>query len=260
MIKRVVRSVVLLFLFIILAVFVYSFGVDVTAPTDNSTINGTAFQVIANVSPPGENITNMSVFVNGTFVCGNLTFNLTEYGCTFDTTAFADGIYDITINLTNVTAVGTNASNVSVITNVTIDNNPPSVANLAPANNTTFNQTDIFNISVNVSENITDRVDTVIANITYPNGTFEQLFLLEQGDTQVFNNTFNSTTQPGVYEIRIQANDTVVGNLNNTEFVNIHVLDNRTPLVIIFAPANNTTYNQSDVFNISVNVTDFFNV
>ncbi len=218
----------------------------------NVTVNVTDFfndsihTVKANVTHPNGSITIFQLIEQS---ANNQLFNNTFN----DTTQ--PGTYTLRIQANDTSG---NLNNTEIVFFVTLDNRTPFVRILSPANNTTFNQNNAVNVTVNVTDFFNDSVHTVIANVTFPNGSYQTFALIEQGNTQIFNNTFNTTFQPGYYEIRIQANDTS-GNLNNTEFVNILVVDNRSPAVFILSPSNGTQFNQSAKVNVTANVTDYFN-
>ena len=71
------------------------------------------------------------------------------------------------------------------------------------------------------------QVDTVRANITYPNNTITQI-TLSQGIGNTYNNTFTAPNLAGTYTVRIIANDTV-SNINSSE---------TTTFVIVNDPPN----------------------
>lgn len=115
------------------------------------------------------------------------------------------------------------------------DNLLPTVFDLVPVNGTEFDMLVNPTIKVNVTDNIA--VDTVIANITLPNGTVNQLSLPNAGG-DIFNATFSNPALLGIYTVLFIANDTS-GNVNDTESTQF-VVTMSTPGVTIIQPANTT--------------------
>ena len=108
---------------------------------------------------------------------------------------------------------------------VTIDTIGPRVTSLNATPNNTYNLTVEINITANITDTAT--VDTVRANITYPNNTITQI-TLSQGIGNTYNNTFTAPNLAGTYTVRIIANDTV-SNINSSE---------TTTFVIVNDPPN----------------------
>jgi len=90
---------------------------------------------------------------------------------------------------------------------------PPNVTDLRPVASTTFNISDIIEIAANVTDNV--GVDIVFANVTFPNGTTQQVILSNVVGSK-YNNSFTVPLLVGQYNITFEANDTN-GNLNATE-------------------------------------------
>lgn len=133
---------------------------------------------------------------------------------------------------------------------------PPTVLNVtAQPSNTSQGQ------QVQISANVTDntRVDTVIAEITFSNGSTTAIFLFNSTRT-IYNNTFTPGLEDpiGVYNVTILANDTS-GNINGTETTNFTVLDGKPP-AIVNVTATPALVNQTDTVNITANVTDNTNI
>ena len=88
----------------------------------------------------------------------------------------------------------------------------PSVTEAAPVNITTFGVGEPVNISATVTNS--GAIDAVIASITYPGGSVNNITLsLLSGSS--YNKTFTNTTINGTYTARFIANDTT-GNVNST--------------------------------------------
>lgn len=96
---------------------------------------------------------------------------------------------------------------------VTVDTTPPSVTELLPEAGTTIDKSGTVEIAANVTDAI--GVDTVLANVTHPNGSIQVLILsLSQGSK--YNASFGLPGTNGTFNVTVIANDTV-GNSNETE-------------------------------------------
>ena len=103
----------------------------------------------------------------------------------------------------------------------------PLVENLTPQVGSQVALSSSVNITANVTDNIL--VDTVIANVTYPNNTVEQVTLLDETGDNIYNGTFANTDPVGTYTVRIIANDTSLHqNINTISnfFFTIRVINN----------------------------------
>lgn len=109
---------------------------------------------------------------------------------------------------------------------VCTDVNAPAVTNLIPSSGSSFNFTDTIEIGADVVENLVS-VDTVRANITFPNGT-EQIITLSLTTGNKFNNSFTIPSLNGSYTVQFIANDTN-NNINDTETTTFTALDNIAP-------------------------------
>lgn len=149
-------------------------------------------------------------------------------------------------------------NNISVtIQASTVDTNPPNVTNTSPFNHQQFNISKTF---FEIGANATDGgspVSTVLANVSYPNGS---TILFELINATTYRTRFNmSFTIPeliGYYNVTFIANDSN-NNFNRTVFVNFSINDNTAPNVTNTTPANHRSFNFSSVFfEIAANVTD----
>jgi hypothetical protein len=95
-----------------------------------------------------------------------------------------------------------------------METTPPVVTNVLPSAGTNYNQSAIVDISANVTDNVA--VDTVLASITLPNSTIEQITLSNIANSSGYSGNFTDTNLTGRYNITIIANDTS-SNVNNTE-------------------------------------------
>ncbi|MBW2980533.1 hypothetical protein KY360_03890 [Candidatus Woesearchaeota archaeon] len=90
---------------------------------------------------------------------------------------------------------------------------PPNVTVTAPSAGSVFQTLKTIEISANVTDNIA--VHTVLANITFPNSTLEQIVLTNDVGGR-YNNTFFIPGLEGPYNVTFIANDTY-GNVNSSE-------------------------------------------
>jgi len=137
------------------------------------------------------------------------------------------------------------------------DHIPPSVFDLRPVENSTFNASDTIEIAANLTDNREE--ETVYANITLPNGSTVILDLI-----LVFGKKLNSsyTIPPllGQYNITFVGNDTISGNVNDTETTFFNAVDQINPTVINATPAQGSEFLVNESVNISVITTDYIGV
>ncbi|MBI4010410.1 MAG: hypothetical protein HY361_04470, partial [Candidatus Aenigmarchaeota archaeon] len=129
----------------------------------------------------------------------------------------------------------------------------PNVTNVSPSG-LTYSSGVVIDINATVVDNIL--VGVVLANITYPNGSIQQLTLANRtGNNTLYNISF-TTSDSGTYTVRIIANDTSAHkNVNQTETSTFLVISGTAPLVNITAPSNNSNYtlrSGNQTFNASV--------
>jgi hypothetical protein len=189
--------------------------------------NGTIEQVTLN------NITrtNDSQFFNN-------TFNITSIVGTYTIRIFAND----TVN---------NINNSETVTFTVGDIIFPNVTNISP-NNANFEVSSTINISVNVTEET--NLDTVLANITLPNGTIRQITLGNLTPIH-FNSTFSVTDTLGTYTLRIIVNDST-NNVNSSETTTFTVGDTLPPAVTSLTPTAYSNFSANPAVNLSAIVTD----
>ena len=90
----------------------------------------------------------------------------------------------------------------------------PEVFDLIPTAGSSYNIGDAIEVGANVTDDI--GVDTVLANITYPNSTSVLITLNQVGATDKYNNSFTIPVLDGNYNVTFIANDTA-GQINATE-------------------------------------------
>ena len=246
------------------------------------------------------NITNVTfIFTNQSFAAAtNFTFNNNTYttpgfttglrtfsngtttsgfspNFTIDTTTLLDGIFNITINITNTS--GTGLANTTFLFNVTIDNTNPKIGvRVVTPGNITANATSlVINVSLtelnlgnrsgNVSLQIlrTNGVGTPVSVLTTINMTIETPAALLGGADQ--NVSFNLTdyinglaaTNAGNntrYYINISVKD-LAGNVNVSDRPFIVILDNIVPQVnfSLDTPSNGSIVRNNATSTLSIN-------
>ncbi len=186
-----------------------------------------------------------------------------------DTTLIADGYYNISVVIQNLTG-GLNSSNNTFAENIIIDNSAPSVSN---GSFTALNSSDVplFNYS---SHNRTLRANVSDLSI------YGVIFLFDNATGNDFNvsqvNVYNtsgiwttnynmSTLHPGFHTVTVYANDTA-GNINRDATFSFNV--NSAQVINFTASANITATTRTEInfttgvigFNISINVTTTSNI
>ena len=162
------------------------------------TVNYTYCKCAANSTNCTANSTTISLTCTGSTCNGTIdvsSFNEGDYLC-----------YTLTAS-NNVGGVSIQAGKVYVA------GEPPVIFDLGPANGAIYLESDTITISANATDN--SSVDTVYANLTYPNGTNTRLNLIKAGTTDKYSIQFNPPAIYGWYNITIFANDTN-GNVNNS--------------------------------------------
>ena len=204
----------------------------------NVTDGGAVSVVYANITYPNTTITQITL---------SLAVD-SKYNNSFTTPGLL-GTYNITY-FANDTS---NNINSTVTSNFTIqDRVNPSVTDVLPSQNTTYNASDTIVIAVNVTDDV--NVTRVFANISEPNGTIKQLELVFRSANR-YNNTFTAPALTGGYNLTFFANDSS-GNENRTVTSNFSLQDRVNPSLPDVLPLQNTTYNASDTITIAANVTD----
>ena len=206
--------------------------------------------ITANVTATDINIENITInLYNISHTLVNTT-SATTSPLFINITNLPDSIYYL-----NATAADTDPNfNTTETRIITIDAAAPQVTNVLPAENSIFNATETIEIAADVIDGVL--IDTVIANITAPNGTTTIVTLT---NTTQGSNTFNAShitsRLNGTYTVTIIANDTS-NNINNTVYTNFTVLDQEQPIISTYIPANTSTILNNQTLNISINTTD----
>jgi len=179
---------------------------------------------------PGQagNILGIAFNKDGTkmYVIGNGDKRITEFD--LGTVESGDGVL---------------SNNLTVLAGGDVD--PPSVFNLVPVANTPYNVSTTIEIGANITDNIA--VSAVLANVTLPNGTINQLILTNTSN--FYNTSFTIPNLVGQYNVTFIANDTS-NNINSTETTFFVGNDNIAPTIgfISPTPANGSAQTNTDIF------------
>ncbi|MBI4139942.1 hypothetical protein HY483_03190 [Candidatus Woesearchaeota archaeon] len=257
--RKVGMFVILNVLFLImLAVYVYAvapvitLSTTATTPGNNTIIAGTRF--ISLTTDTAANVT----YTIMNFTGGNVTTNLTNssatgHNFTWVTTngSYPYGVYNITIRATNQT----DTSEYTTIANVTVDNLAPNVTTTNPSSSANLSG------SINITANITDNSPFRSVLYSIMNKTNGEL-LANLSATQSGNVwstlwvTLNNATFPdGVYNISINATDTVNNSNYSASTIGSLTIDNTAPVIKPLTPAQSSNIT-AGTNTINVTVTD----
>ncbi len=212
----------------------------------NLILNASVADPTAGVSNVYFNITPRNNTANHTFV--KAVQSGTEWNVTIATTAYEEGVYNITV-YANDTA-GNSNSTVSV-TQVTLDNRVPNITAIRnPVSGRNYSGNLILNASV---ADATAGVSNVYFNITATNNTANHTFVKAVQSGTEWNVTIATTAYAhGTYNITVSANDTA-GNVNRTVSVIQMIFDNVAPNVsAIIRPVNSGNYSGNLILNATV--------
>lgn len=192
-------------------------------------------------------------FPNSTMINYTMTNSSSLYSVEFTTTLiYPIGQYNVTIfandTSNNMNNTGTTSFVVNDVTNPNVTDILPIQAATSPIN------TDL-QIAANVTDNIA--VSTVIANITYPNSTIEQVTLSQYQSSNTYNSTFSLGALLGQYNITIFANDSS-NNINQSTTSYFTALDITPPTINTLneIPTDAATYSQNQLYHFNATITD----
>jgi hypothetical protein len=201
-------------------------GVNIT---DNIPLGTTR----ANVTLPNGSTNEFAITLVGSTNKYNTSFTIPVLTGNYNVTFFAND--------------SLNHTNNSVKTNFSVaDASAPSIIGLGCSNDNT-NLTKATQCNTTVTDNF-DSISSVIANITFPNGTIEVQTITNSSSNYNFN--FTNTIAVGQYKINWWVNDSN-GNVNTTnDYFNIS--DVTSPNITLHAPANNSNWSRNSAsFNFS---------
>ncbi|RME52237.1 hypothetical protein D6783_05465, partial [Candidatus Woesearchaeota archaeon] len=135
--------------------------------------------------------------------------------------------YFYVVNTTDVAGNKNQSGEFNFTTEASNDTAVPAVSAVT-ATPSTVEQFSPVEIAANVSDNVA--VDTVLANISWPNGTSETITLLDGDADGRYNASYANTFVLGVHNVTIIANDTS-GNRNDSETTTYTVVDTVPPSV-----------------------------
>ncbi len=192
----------------------FTFTIDSTAPTGSVTapaaaanVRGSAVAVTSNSADAGSGVASAQFQVSpagaGTWSNLGAADTVTPYATTWDTTAFADGLYDLRVITTdNLATTFTSAT----IAGVRVDNTAPSGSVTAPATNAF-----VSGASVAVSANSADSGSGVSSAQfqTSPRGAGTWTNLGAADTTSPYSVTWNTTSgfADGRYDVRVVTTD-----------------------------------------------------
>ncbi|MCK4997374.1 hypothetical protein KAS08_03640 [Candidatus Pacearchaeota archaeon] len=129
----------------------------------------------------------------------------------------------------------------------------PLVEDLVLVDGEMYNISDTVNVTVNITDNI--ELDSVFANVTYPNGTTIGYGMTNV--TSVYNLIFTDTIMYGNYVIRIVVNDTsLYQNVNSSEVVSFVIAEYTSPNVTSVVPVLNSDFGIGETIEIAADVID----
>ncbi len=182
----------------------------------------------------------------------NLTLNNVNNSNNYNNTFVVPKLLGL-YNLTYTAVDSSDNINSSIVTFFNaIDNTNPNVTSLIPVNGTTFNVSDSIEISSTVFDDLL--VDSVLVNISYPNGTINLFTLVNQTGNK-YNTSFVIPNIIGRYNITIIANDST-NNTNNSQTTYFNAIDLVSPVMTSFSPISNTSIRANSVFNLTLNISD----
>ncbi|MBI4016217.1 MAG: hypothetical protein HY363_00815 [Candidatus Aenigmarchaeota archaeon] len=206
----------------------------------NVTDNGAVGIVTANITFPNASTTVLSLLRNTTTNQFTNNFTIPALDGRYNVSFFAND----TVNNTN------NSVTTFFLTN---DTTRPSLVDVRPVANSSFNVSDVVEVAANVTDNAL--ISVVNANITLPNTSTTVLALLRIGTTDKYANNFTAPNNRGQYNVTFFANDSS-NNINNSVTTFFNVEDTVRPAAFDVRPSANSTFNTSDTVAVAVNATD----
>ncbi|MFQ5621182.1 MAG: hypothetical protein ACE5FT_05025, partial [Candidatus Nanoarchaeia archaeon] len=231
--------------------------VDTVAPTANITSPANA-TITADTTPEitftlTDNVDtelNFTVFVDGTANITGAVTNDTSTGVNLS--ALGDGVHTVVVEARDEVGISTNSSAAAIV----IDTTSPAVFNFVPTAGSQFNVSASVPIQANVTEG--NNIDTVTANVTFPNSTTQLLTLVQIGATDVFNATFALGGLQGQYNVTYFANDSVANaNTTGTTFFVGNSTDSDgdgVPDILDTLEGNETSVSTSGITSLNVTI------
>ena len=223
----------------------------------NIVLNVSIFEATTTVMTVIFNITNITGEQHNVSYTGALEAGSVAFKNFFNTTAFPDGTYNISVNVNDTV---NNRNNTARFT-VRFDNTKPIVFNgniSSPVAGTNYTGS---NLLLNVSiVDLTSSIDVIYFNITNATGTQNATFTAtREGTANAFKTYLNTTGfSDGNYTITVWANDTA-GNLNNSARLIDVGFDNTKPIVFngnVSSPVIETNYSGANNLLLNVSIVD----
>jgi len=217
---------------------------------------GTDIEINATITDIGTSVSSAKAMINVTIPFFNIsmTFNGVNWTCTWDTSSYSPGDYNITIWAMD--QQGNINQTESVIIYISADLTPPKINFIDPSNESIVRGP--FNITVQIDDINQPAAGGVIATIYNGSITPFNLTMVRFGVTDQWTVKWDNLTtdySPGDYYINITAID-YYSNVNSTGYLNItYYYDNTKPTITFIQPFNNTIITQAPL-TITVNITD----
>ena len=204
-------------------------------------------------------LANISLPRNDSIVLMNLTKNVDGAFEGIFSTTDQNGNYTLQI-IANDTSVHNNINYSEETSFLVGDAAYPNVTLVEPPegnDTTTYPRDSSVNLRVDVSDDI--GIDSVLANITFPNGSIGELEFYNLTTKEEFPITFEQnetdTVAAGGYSVRFIVNDTS-DNVNFTATTIFFIDDSVSPLVFNLNPIADTNYDNGSSVEIGANFTD----
>lgn len=182
---------------------------------------------------------------NSTGLYNNTNVSTTD-SAFINLTGLAEGFYYIN---STVNDTSNNLNSSSGTRTILLDTTRPAVIALIPVNNSAYNNSQAIQLAANVTD-FSSNVSSVIANITLPNSTIDQVTLTRVSGNK-FNNSYTIPHLRGTYNVTFVATD-FAGNVNSSERTNFTVTDITSPIITVNFPAWGVRYSTSTV---TINIT-----
>ena len=215
-------------------------SVAINSPASNAVLNSTLITINVTATDTNLNYTNISI-INSVGSVVNSTTNTTNGTFVVSLTVPSDGVYNITATAYDKAS----NTNVSLISNITVDTGAPSVTINSPASNAFVNST---LITINVTATDTNLNYT---NISIINSTGS----IVNSTTNTTNGTFViqlGVPRDGVYNITATAYDTTSKTSTATNSITV---DTISPFIQITYPSNSSSFNTA-LLSINLTATD----
>ncbi|MCK5018672.1 MAG: hypothetical protein KAS32_16545, partial [Candidatus Peribacteraceae bacterium] len=232
-----------------------------SAPQMTNPKTGSSVRGIINITwNPVSDLDGDSVRFNITLLNADLGFNTTlidNYGTTstiryeWDATAYQDASYVIRVTAYENETIEKLSSS-GITGSFKVDNSAPAVTNIVPNSGTIENIGQTIEVGVNISD--FSNISSAIANMTYPNGTVQEISI-SNSTGYWFNSSFTMPLLMGQYNITILANDTA-GNLNDSINISFIGNDSIAPNINFTNPSTSEGNHSQNYITVNVTASD----